>query len=144
MSGSYSGMGGGPAKRPGPGLVAACVGLLVLGAAVGVAGALVQGGLFPGGLLLALVATAAVFLGGQRATRSQLGLAAAVVGWLVSVVVLSMGRPEGDGAFAAGLGPLVYLLGGMVIAVICATVSRAAGLAGRSAAPLARPGPRSR
>ncbi|MEW2549316.1 DUF6113 family protein, partial [Streptomyces sp. NPDC047002] len=30
-----------------------------------------QGGLFPGGLLLALAATAAVFLGGQRATGSQ-------------------------------------------------------------------------
>jgi hypothetical protein len=97
----------------------------------------VQGGLFPGGLLLALVATAAVFLGGQRATRSQLGLGSAVVGWVVSVILLSVGRPEGDGAFAAGIGPLVYLLGGMVIAVICATVSRPAVSA-------ARPGPRSR
>jgi ABC-type Fe3+-siderophore transport system permease subunit len=112
------------------------VGLLA-GAAVGVAGALVQGGLFPGGLALALLATAAVFVGGQRATRSQLGLGAAVVGWVVSVILLSVGRPEGDGAFAAGIGPLVYLLGGMVIAVICATVSRPTVSA-------ARQGPRNR
>jgi hypothetical protein len=136
VSGSYFGTGGAE-NRPGPGRIAAYVGLLVLGALVGVAGAAVQGGLFPGGLLLALLATAAVFLGGQRATRSQLGLGAAVVGWVVSVILLSVGRPEGDGAFAAGIGPLVYLLGGMVIAVICATVSRPAVSA-------ARPGPRSR
>ncbi|GAA3743043.1 DUF6113 family protein [Streptomyces tremellae] len=123
--------------RPGPGVLAGCAGLVVLGAAVGVAGALVQGGLFPGGLLLALVATAAVFLGGQRATSSQLGLGAAVLGWVASVVLLSMGRPEGDGAFAAGVGPLVYLLGGMVIAVICATVAR-------PTASAARPGVRGR
>ncbi|MEW2546099.1 DUF6113 family protein [Streptomyces sp. NPDC047002] len=125
------------AGRPGPGVLAGCAGLLVLGAAVGVAGALVQGGLFPGGLLLALAATAAVFLGGQRATGSQWGLGAAVLGWLASVVLLSTGRPEGDGAFAAGIGPLVYLLGGMVIAVICATVAR-------PAASAARPGIRGR
>ncbi|MBP0462256.1 hypothetical protein JFN87_33220 [Streptomyces bomunensis] len=123
--------------RSGPGRVAAYIGLLVLGAAVGTAGSLVQGGLFPGGLLLALVATAAVFLGGRHATGSQLGLGSAVVGWVVSVILLSMGRPEGDGVFAAGIGPLVYLLGGMVIAVICATVSRPAG-------PAARPGPKGR
>ncbi|WP_329455825.1 DUF6113 family protein [Streptomyces sp. NBC_01497] len=135
MSGSQSGFD--MTKPIGAGRIAACVGLLVLGAAVGVAGALVQGGLFPGGLLLALLATAAVFLGGRRATRSQLGLGAAVAGWLVSVILLSMGRPEGDGVFAAGIGPLVYLLGGMVIAVICATVSR-------SAVSAARSGPRSR
>ncbi|MCF3963932.1 DUF6113 family protein [Streptomyces fuscigenes] len=135
MSGSYRDAGA--QQRPGPGRIAAYAGLLVLGAVVGVAGAAVQGGFFPGGLVLALLATAAVFLGGQRATGSQLGLGAAVAGWLVSVILLTMGRPEGDGAFAAGLGPLVYLLGGMVIAVICATVSRPAVSA-------ARPGSRSR
>lgn len=127
----------GMAGPPRPGRIAAYTGLLVLGAVVGVAGSLVQGGLFPGGLLLALLATAALFLGGQRATGTQLGLGAGAAGWLVSVILLSMGRPEGDGAFAAGIGPLVYLLGGMVIAVICATVSRPAG-------SLARPGARDR
>jgi Family of unknown function (DUF6113) len=120
--------GPGPA---GPGRIAGYVGLLVLGALVGVAGALAQGGLFPGGLLLALLATAAVFIGGQRATGTQLGLGSAAAGWVISVILLSMGRPEGDGAFAAGVGPLVYLLGGMVIAVICATVSRPPGSAAR-------------
>ncbi|MET9483873.1 DUF6113 family protein [Streptomyces sp. NPDC006638] len=108
----------------GPGRIAAYLLLLVLGAVVGIAGSLVQGGWFPGGLLLALVATAGVFTGGMRVTGTQLGVGAPAAGWLVAVILLSIGRPEGDGAFAAGLGPLVYLLGGMVVAVICATMSR--------------------
>lgn len=55
---------GGPPVRPAAtgldaGHVAVLAGLLVLGALVGVAGSLVQGGLFPGGLLLALLGAAA-------------------------------------------------------------------------------------
>ena len=49
---------------------------------------------------------------------------APAAGWLVAVILLSTGRPEGDFAFAAGFGPLVYLLGGALVAVICATMSR--------------------
>ncbi|MFC9427786.1 DUF6113 family protein [Streptomyces sp. NPDC056987] len=107
-----------------PGRIAVYLALLVLGGLVGVAGSLAQGGWFPGGLVLALLATAGLFLGGLYATGTQLGLGAPAAGWLIATIGLSMGRAEGDAAFAAGAGPLVYLLGGMVVAVMCATMSR--------------------
>ncbi|MFB7592606.1 DUF6113 family protein [Streptomyces sp. NPDC056169] len=98
--------------------------LVVLGVLVGTAGALVQAAWFPGGLLLALLATAAVFYGGLRATGTQVGVVAAGCGWLLAVVLLSFGRPEGDGVFGGGGGELLFLFGGMAVAVICATLSR--------------------
>ncbi|MGW6511457.1 DUF6113 family protein [Streptomyces niveus] len=112
------------ASPPRPGRFAAYLGLLVLGAVVGTAGALVQGGWFPGGLILALVASAGLFYGGSTATGTPFGVGAPAAGWLIAVIFLSLGRPEGDGVFAAGLGPVVYLLGGAVVAVMCATMSR--------------------
>ncbi|MFV0127988.1 DUF6113 family protein [Streptomyces sp. HMX112] len=110
--------------RPRPGRIAVCLGLAVLGALVGLAGSLVQAGWFPGGLLLALAGTAALFYGGLWATGTQAGVAAPGAGWLVTVVVLSFGRPEGDGVFGGGVADLVYLLGGMTVAVMCATLTR--------------------
>ncbi|MEU6663313.1 DUF6113 family protein [Streptomyces sp. NPDC046821] len=110
---------------PGPGLgvarLAAHAGLLVLGALVGVAGSLVQAGWFPGGLLLALLGAAGVFLGGGRLTGTKGGAAAAAAGWVVTVILLTTTRPEGDFVFGAGTGSYVFLLGGMTLAVICAT-----------------------
>ncbi|WP_369146335.1 DUF6113 family protein [Streptomyces sp. R44] len=98
--------------------------LLVLGALVGIAGSLVQAAWFPGGLLLALLATAALFYGGLRATGTQVGVASAAGGWLVAVILLSLGRPEGDGVFGGGGGELLFLFGGMALAVMCATLPR--------------------
>ncbi|MFI8518600.1 DUF6113 family protein [Streptomyces sp. NPDC085481] len=98
--------------------------LVVLGALVGAAGSLVQAAWFPLGLVLALLASAAVFYGGRIATGNQLGVAASGGGWLVAIVLLSFGRPEGDGLFGGGLGEMVFLLGGMAVAVMCATMSR--------------------
>ncbi len=103
---------------------AAYAGLFVLGAVTGTAGALVQAAWLPAGLILALLGTAALFYGGMRATGNQAGLAAAGGGWLLAVIVLSLGRPEGDGLFGGGIGELLFLFGGMGTAVICATVSR--------------------
>lgn len=97
--------------------------LVLLGLVVGTAGSLVQGGWFPVGLLLALLATAALFYGGLRATDSQLGVVTSLAGWLVAVIVLSLGRDEGDKLFWGGLADLVYVLGGMTLAVIIATLS---------------------
>ncbi|MFD5325696.1 DUF6113 family protein [Streptomyces sp. NPDC127092] len=98
--------------------------LLVLGALVGTAGSLVQAAWFPAGLLLALLGSAALFYGARRATANQVGVAAAGGGWLLAVVLLSFGRPEGDGLFGGGLGEMVFLLGGMAVAVMCATMHR--------------------
>jgi len=105
-----------------PARVAAYIGLGVLGAAVAAAGALVQDGWFPGGLFLAVAGCVALFYGGTRLTGTRLGTAVPAAVWLVCVLVLSTQRSEGDFLFAAGVGPYVYLLGGAMSAVICATL----------------------
>ncbi|MZD08249.1 hypothetical protein GTW43_24660 [Streptomyces sp. SID5785] len=96
--------------------------LFVLGAVAGAAGALVQSGWFPGGLLLALAGAAGLFHGGARLLRSRGGALAPAAGWLVAVVLLTTSRPEGDFVFGAGLGSYAFLLGGMAVAVMCATL----------------------
>ncbi|MBW5420693.1 hypothetical protein GKQ77_03795 [Streptomyces sp. BG9H] len=106
------------------GRVAAYAGLFVLGAVVGAAGALVQGGFFPAGLLLALLGAAGVFYGGARAVGTGAGAVAPAVGWLVAVMLLTATRPEGDFLFEAGPGSYGFLAGGMVVAVMCATLGR--------------------
>lgn len=107
-----------------PARIALYVGLAVLGAVVGLAGTLVQAGLFPGGLLLALAASAGVFYGGRVLARTQLGALAPAVGWFIAVIVLLSGRPEGDYVFGDELGLTLFMLGGMGVAVMCATMSR--------------------
>ncbi|MFF3907558.1 DUF6113 family protein [Streptomyces sp. NPDC001848] len=113
-----------PLALPSAGRMAAYVGLLVLGAVVGVAGALVQGAWFPGGLLLALAGAAGLFLGGARATGARAGALAPAVGWMVAVLLLTASRPEGDFLFGAGVGSYLFLLGGMAVAVMCATLAQ--------------------
>ncbi|MEL3947378.1 MULTISPECIES: DUF6113 family protein [Streptomyces] len=102
----------------------AYAGLFLLGAVVGVAGALAQQGWFPGGLLLALAGSAGAFYGGSRATGTRGGAIAPAAGWLVAVMLLTATRPEGDFVFGAGLGSYVFLLGGMGVAVMCATLGQ--------------------
>ncbi|MFF3640105.1 DUF6113 family protein [Streptomyces sp. NPDC002564] len=119
-----------------PARVAACAGLFVLGAVVGIAGALVQGGFFPAGLLLALLGAAGLFLGGARAMGTKAGAVAPAAGWLVAVLLLTATRPEGDFVFGAGLGSYGFLLGGMAVAVMCATL----GQGPQPSAPAARLG----
>ncbi|MCX5267024.1 DUF6113 family protein [Streptomyces sp. NBC_00199] len=111
-----------PLRMPPAGRAAAYAGLLLLGALTGLAGALVQAGWFPGGLLLALVGAAGLFVGGARAVGSRAGAVAPAVGWMISVILSTAGRPEGDFLFGAGGGSYLFLLGGMALAVICATL----------------------
>ncbi|MBK3624979.1 DUF6113 family protein [Streptomyces asoensis] len=111
-----------PLRLPSAARIAACAGLLLLGAVTGVAGALVQAGWFPGGLLLALAGAAGLFLGGARALGSRAGAVAPAAGWMVAVIVSTAARPEGDFLFGAGGGSYLFLLGGMALAVICATI----------------------
>ncbi|MET8248202.1 DUF6113 family protein [Streptomyces sp. NPDC005202] len=113
-----------PLQRPSAGRITAYLGLFLLGAAVGASGALVQAGWFPGGLLLALAGAAGLFLGGARAAGSRGGAVAPAAGWVVAVVLLTASRPEGDFLFAAGGGSYLFLLGGMAVAVICATLGQ--------------------
>jgi hypothetical protein len=113
--------------RPGPARVVAYVLLAALGAAVAAAGALVQDGWFPGGLLLALAGCVALFYGGVKLTGSRLGVVVPAAVWIVCVILLSSSRSEGDFLFGAGAGAYIYLLGGAMSAVICATVPQLPG-----------------
>ena len=113
-----------PLSAPSVGRSAAYVGLFLLGALVGLAGALVQSGWFPGGLLLALAGAAGLQLGGARATGSRAGAVAPAAGWMIAVILLTASRPEGDFLFGAGVVSYLFLLGGMAVAVICATLGQ--------------------
>ncbi|WP_225838883.1 DUF6113 family protein [Streptomyces sp. NK08204] len=112
-----------PLRAPSVGRAAAHIGLCLLGAVTGLAGTLVQAAWFPGGLLLALAGAAGLFLGGAFATGGRSGAVAPVVGWIVTVILLVTTRPEGDFLFGAGGGSYLFLLGGMALAVICATIA---------------------
>ncbi|WP_255952346.1 DUF6113 family protein [Streptomyces odontomachi] len=111
-------------RPPDPARIAAYLGLFVLGAVIGAAGALIQDAWFPGGLLLALAGAAGLFLGGERAIGTRAGAVAPGAGWLIAVLLLTATRPEGDFLFGAGVGSYVFLLGGLAAAVICATLPR--------------------
>ncbi|MFD9523618.1 DUF6113 family protein [Streptomyces sp. NPDC059979] len=105
------------------GRIAACLGLLVLGALTGAAGWLVVDLWFPGGLLLGLLALFGLFLGGRIALGTGLGVGGAAAGWFLAYVILSLPRPEGDFLLSSsGIGMYAYLLGGTVLAVMCATM----------------------
>ncbi|BDH15087.1 DUF6113 family protein [Streptomyces hygroscopicus] len=108
-----------------PGRVGIYVLLLVAGVLVAFAGALVQAAWFPGGLVLALAGVGGLFYGGGRATGTSAGVLVPGAAWLVTVFLLvSNVRPEGDFFFGAGLGSYIFLLGGILVAVICATAAR--------------------
>ncbi|AKZ57954.1 Integral membrane protein [Streptomyces ambofaciens ATCC 23877] len=112
-----------PLRAPSLGRAALYLGLFVLGAVVGVAGALLQPAWFPGGLLLALAAEAGLCLGAGRAAGRRGGAVAPAAGWALAVVLLTTSRPEGDFLFAAGSGSYLFLLGGIAVAVMCATLA---------------------
>ncbi|WP_407560940.1 DUF6113 family protein [Streptomyces sp. 184] len=106
------------------GRVLAYLAALVLGALVGLAGSLVQGAWSPGGMLLALAAVGALCYGAGVATGGRGAGFAAGGGWFLAVIAMSLNRPEGDFVFVSGLGPQLFIFGGMVIAVMCTTLPR--------------------
>ncbi|MBD0419274.1 hypothetical protein H0H10_08820 [Streptomyces sp. TRM S81-3] len=112
-----------PLRPPSFGRAVLYVGLFVLGAVIGAAGALVQPAWFPGGLLLALAAEAGLCVGAGRAVGRRGGSVAPAAGWALAVVLLTTSRPEGDFVFAAGSGSYLFLLGGIAVAVMCATLT---------------------
>ncbi|MCX5204426.1 DUF6113 family protein [Streptomyces sp. NBC_00237] len=102
------------------------LGLFVLGVLTGLAGALVDGLLQPLGPLLALLAAGGLFYGGTYALGTRLGAAVPGLGWLLAVLVSASGRTEGDVLVGGGTGASVFLIGGIVLAVICATMPKLA------------------
>ncbi|MET7638286.1 DUF6113 family protein [Streptomyces sp. NPDC005438] len=107
------------------------VGLGLLGVLVGAAGVLVQAAWLPLGLVLGLLGSVGVFWGGSQVTRNKVGAVAPATGWFLAVFGLAMARPEGDLLLGAGVGAYVYLFGGLMCAVICATLALPAPLAPR-------------
>jgi hypothetical protein len=124
-----------PIRPPSAGRAAACLALFVLGALAGVAGALLQAAWFPGGLLLALAGEAGLLLGGAGLLTSRAGAVAPAAGWMIVVILLTASRPEGDFMFAAGGGSYLFLLGGIAVAVMCATLAPAWRPGGTPARP---------
>ncbi|GAA2131246.1 hypothetical protein GCM10009760_04730 [Kitasatospora kazusensis] len=125
--------------EPGPplgGRIVAYVLLALLGALVSLCGCFVQSLWQPGGLLLALAATVAVFYGGLRVTGTKLGAGAAMFGWFLMLLVLMTPRPEGDFILAADATSYVYLFVGSISGVICATLPTRSGFG------FGAPGPR--
>lgn len=122
--GAGAGPGGGPRLGGGAGRVAGYLLLAVVGAVAGIAGALIQAGWFPGGLLLALLGLAGLGYSGVKITGTRTGGAAPAGGWAIVVLLLTATRPEGDFLFGAGVGSYVFLLGGMFIGVMCATLPK--------------------
>ncbi|MFD5146434.1 DUF6113 family protein [Streptomyces sp. NPDC058401] len=106
------------------GRIATLLGLLAAGVLTGTAGWLVVDLWFPAGLLLALLGLLGLFLGARIALGTGIGVGAATGGWFLSYVLLGVPRAEGDFLLgSSGISMYVYLLGGVVLAVMCATIS---------------------
>ena len=103
------------------GVVAAHLGLLALGFAVGVLGSFVHAVgptepvRIPLGLLWAYALTSALLAVGRLATGGRSGAAAVSAGWVVALLLLSAPRPEGDLVVTGSLVGYAWLLGGLVV-----------------------------
>jgi hypothetical protein len=93
--------------------------VLVAGVGAGLLGSFTFGytrGSLPVGLLIALCLSLAVFVGAGLLLRSRGAAAVATAGWLVTVGLLSMQRPEGDLVVPATTLGYCWLLVGTLVA----------------------------
>jgi hypothetical protein len=115
-----------------PLLIGGAVGLVALGFLVGAGGSFLQartvglGLRWPVGAVFAVVVLGAVAFSAGLVTRSRLGLGMVTVGWVISVLVLTAARPEGDVIIAADLPGYGYLFGGVVVLALLSLVSYSA------------------
>jgi hypothetical protein len=103
--------------------------LAELGVLVGVAGAFVHnvtvtlGGLaLPAGLFAALGAVAGALVIARRVSAGRLGAAVTAATWLLTVLLLSIPRPEGDLVIADGVAGYTFLWGGAILAAVIVTL----------------------
>jgi hypothetical protein len=90
---------------------------LILGAVVGLAAVVVHRSVVPLGLLLALAGTFAVAWWWQRSSTPR-AAATYAAGWFAVLLVVLLGRPEGDYAVAADIPGYGLLAGGLLLVVV--------------------------
>lgn len=104
---------------PLPVLIGGALGLVALGFVIGAGGSFLQartlglGVRWPLGALFAVLVLAAVGFSAGLLVRSRLGLGMVAAGWVISVLVFTAARPEGDVIIAADLPGYLYLFGGV-------------------------------
>lgn len=120
------------AAAPLPALIGGAIGLVALGFLVGAGGSFLQartlglGVRWPIGALFAVLVLAAVGFSAGLVARSRLGLGMVAAGWVISVLVFTAGRPEGDVIIAADLPGYLYLFGGVAALGVVSAVPFAA------------------
>jgi len=100
------------------------VGAGVVGVIIGLAGAIVHrdafrpaGVLLPWGLVLTLATAFSVTLAAARLARTP-GVIGVPIGWVVALLWLQQGRPEGDTVLVSDFLGNAYVFGGMVVLAI--------------------------
>ena len=110
--------------------------LLLLGVVVGLAGAFVQAQrvvvdspwgpvTVPWGVPVVWIALVLAVRGGVWAGRARWGGWVVAAGWLVATLLFSVDSPSGDIALSGGFRQTVYLLGGVILAAVAASVGLA-------------------
>jgi hypothetical protein len=115
-------------SAPLPALIAALLGLFLLGLIVGIGGALVHymrvsvgGTALPTGTVLGVLAVGGVAFAGGVLLRSRLGAAIPSAGWLVAGMVLSSPKAEGDILIGGAGIDYGFLVGGVALLLaVCA------------------------
>jgi hypothetical protein len=111
-----------------PVLLGGTVGLALLGFVVGSGGAFLQEGTirlglrWPVGAAFSVLVLGACAFSAGLVIRSRLGIGMVTIGWVISVLLFTSGRPEGDVIVAADVEGYGYLLGGMFVLAALATL----------------------
>lgn len=114
--------------------------LVLVGVAIGVAGAFVQAqrlvldtpwgpSPLPWGVPVVWIALVAAIRGGVWGLGTRWGGWAVAAGWLAATVAASAESPSGDVALSGGGRQLAYLLGGVILASAAASLALPAGTA---------------